>query len=60
MKKAYKKPQLNKTKILAIESLICASDKISINIDHEGGYQALCNEESQTDIWENTGNDIWQ
>ena len=60
MKKTYKKPQLNKTKIIAIESIICTSNNISINIDHEGGYQALSNEESQTDIWGNTRNDIWQ
>lgn len=63
MKKTYSKPILKSARLMS-EVLLCASriettinDDITIQGGNNGGF--LSNQESEHDIWGNSGNSIW-
>lgn len=67
MKRIYDKPELKTVKLMASESLLTASltslnwggsdETKTINGGINGGM--LSNQESEHDIWGNSGNSIW-
>lgn len=60
MKKTYIKPGLKNTKLLCNASLLAASDSKSTYTNIKAnGSESFSNQESEHDIWGNSGNSIW-
>lgn len=62
MKKNYKKPEMKSVKLIAAETLMTASrftvsDSDEAAVDDASSFYS--NQESEHDIWGNSGNSIW-
>lgn len=62
MKKNYKKPEMKSVKLIAAETLMTASrftvsDSDEAAVDDASNFYS--NQESEHDIWGNSGNSIW-